>query len=217
MLAAYWQIAEAVALPVSGDLENGYGAEPETVAETIRASIAQGLVGGSIEDSTADPAKPLYDLDLAVARIRAARGAADESGITYTLTARCEAFYAGSEDPYPEAVRRANLYREAGADCLFVPAPLDAQLIAGFVRDIDAPISVVAGLGGTGLTVAELQDLGVRRISTGGGLARSCFGTLRRAAEALARDGTFGYLEGAIPDPEINAFFRAQGTSTERV
>jgi len=118
MLEAYQRIAESVDVPVSGDLENGYGASPETVAETIRQSIAGGMVGGSIEDSTGDPQQPLYDTELAVDRIRAARQIADATGMPYTLTARCEAYWIDLPNPYSEAVRRSNLYREAGADCL---------------------------------------------------------------------------------------------------
>lgn len=215
MLADYGEIAAAVDLPVSGDLENGYGASPETVSETIRQSVAFGMVGGSIEDSTADPQQPLYDLDLAVERIRAARRAADETDWPYTLTARCEVYFADLDkvhgaNPYAEAVRRANLYREAGADCIFIPGPSDADTIAGFVRDIDAPISVVTGLGESQMSVAQLADLGVRRISTGGSLARACLGHLRRSARAIAEQGTFDYLSAAISDPDINAFLRSK-------
>ena len=214
MLSDYGAIAEAVDVPVSGDLENGYAAEPERVAETIRQSIECGMIGGSIEDSTGDPQKPLYPLDLAVERIRAARRAADAVDWPYTLTARCEVYFADldkvhGENPYSEAVRRANLYREAGADCIFIPGPSDKDTIAGLVRDIPAPISVVTGLGESQLSVAQLADLGVRRISTGGSLARACFGLLRRSADEIFETGTFGYLRDAISDPDINAFFRA--------
>lgn len=208
MLAEYGQIAQAVEIPVSGDLENGYGADPEAVAETIRQSIAHGMVGGSVEDSTAEPEQPLYDIGLAVDRIRAARRAADESGIPYTLTARCEVYWSDHSTPFAEAVRRSNLYREAGADCIFVPTTNDEETIRSLVEEIDAPLSVVAGLGAEPLTVARLEELGVRRISTGGSLARACYGILQRAAAEIAESGGFAYLKDAIPDPDMNEFFR---------
>jgi len=211
MLEEYGRIAEAIEVPVSGDLENGYGPDPETVAATIRRSISHGMVGGSIEDSTADPEQPLYEVGLAVERIRAARKAADESGITYTLTARCEVFWVDHPSPLAEAVRRSNLYREAGADCLFVPTASDEETIRALVEEIDAPLSVVAGLGADPLSVARLTELGVRRVSTGGSLARACYGALRRAAAEISQSGSFTYLRDAIPDPDMNAFFRAAG------
>ncbi len=211
MLEEYGRIAEAVTVPVSGDLENGYGADPETVAETVRRSIVLGMVGGSIEDSTADPTTPLYETGLAVERIRAARQAADESGLPYTLTARCEVFFTGHASPLAEAVRRSNLYREAGADCLFVPTAGDGETIQALVAEIDGPLSVVAGLGAEPLTVARLEELGVRRVSTGGSLARACYGLLQRAAAEIAGRGSFSYVTNAIPDPDMNAFFRAAG------
>lgn len=212
MLEEYGRIAAAVEIPVSGDLENGYGAAPETVAETVRRSIAQGMVGGSIEDSTADPAEPLYEVEFAVERIRAARKAADESGLPYTLTARCEVYWTGHPDSFAEAVRRSNLYREAGADCLFVPTASDAATIRALVEEIDAPLSVVAGLSAEPLSVARLEELGVRRVSTGGSLARACYGLLRRATAQIAEDGSFAYAKDAIPDPDMNEFFRLAGS-----
>ena len=208
MLTAYKEIAEAVDLPVHGDLENGYGDSPEDVAATISRSVRCGLVGGSIEDYTADPAKPLYDRSLAVERVRAARLAADQTGLCYTLTARCEVYSLPDHpDPFGEAVTRANLYREAGADCIFVPGPNDLNTIGALVREIDAPFNQVIGLGNAALTVAMLADVGVRRISTGGSLARACFGLLRRSAQEMMAAGTFGYTTGAISDPDTNALF----------
>jgi 2-methylisocitrate lyase-like PEP mutase family enzyme len=209
MMADYGAIAAAVDLPVSGDLENGYGHRPEDVAETIRASIAHGMVGGGIEDSRRGEASPLFETELAVERIRAAREAADASGIPYTLTARAECYLVGTPEPFAEAVRRVNLYREAGADCLFVPGVKDAETIGRLMREVDGPVNVVMGLAGKPMTVRELADLGVRRISTGGSLARAALGALRSAAQALAQDGTFDYAGDAIPDAEINAFFRS--------
>lgn len=214
MLTAYGGIAEAVDLPVHGDLENGYGDRPEDVAATISQSVRRGMIGGSIEDYTADPGKPLYDRGLAVERIRAARLAADQTGICYTLTARCEVYSLSDHpDPFGEAVARANLYREAGADCIFVPGPDDLDTVGALVREIDAPFSQVIGLGNAALTVAMLADLGVRRISTGGSLARACFGVLQRAAQEMMAAGTFGYTAEAISDPDMNALFGKHGAS----
>lgn len=214
MLEEYRLIAEAVDLPVSGDLENGYGEDPAAVADTIRQSAACGMVGGSIEDWTGDPDRPLYETGFAVERIAAARGAADGCGFPYTLTGRCEIYSFDLPDRLNEAVRRANLYADAGADCIFVPGLNDPDDLRRLVREVDAPISVVAGLGevvaGKGdpqLSVAQLADIGVRRISTGGSLARACLGLLERAARELAEEGTFTYTRDAIPDPEINEFF----------
>lgn len=215
MLEEYRQIAEAVPVPVSGDLENGYGTDPETVAHTIRRSVDCGMVGGGIEDWTGDPAEPLYETGLAVERIRAAREAGDATGIAYTLTARCEIYSFDLPNRFAEAVRRGNLYADAGADCIFVPGLDDRDDLRRFVREVDAPISFVAGLGEVGpgqnhpaLSVAELADMGVRRISTGGSLYRTCFGALERAAEELFGSGTFSYTAGAIADADINAFMK---------
>jgi 2-methylisocitrate lyase-like PEP mutase family enzyme len=211
MLAAYGRVAAAVDLPVSGDLENGYGDAPETVAETIRLAIEQGLVGGGIEDHTGDPKQPLYDIELAAERIGAARAAADASGIPFTLTARAECFLVGHPDPFAESLRRAKRYREAGADCLFVPGVKDAETIGALVREVDGPVSVVMGLAGEPLSLAELTDLGVRRVSVGGSLARTALGALRRAAREIAAQGTFTYARDAIPDRELGAFFAGFG------
>ncbi|MDH3743191.1 MAG: isocitrate lyase/phosphoenolpyruvate mutase family protein [Hyphomicrobiales bacterium] len=208
MLDAYGDIATAVDVPVSGDLENGYGNEPEAVAATITGSIARGMVGGGIEDWTANPADPLYEIGLAVERIRAAREAGDASEIRYTLTGRCEVFCTDLPQAYAQAVDRCNRYVEAGADCVFVPGLTGAENIKNFVRDVDAPLNMVAGLADPRLTVAELADLGVKRISTGGSLARACFGLLKQAAEDLASTGRFDYVEQAISDPGIDTFFR---------
>lgn len=208
MFDAYRHMAEAVDIPVSGDLENGYGRDPETVALTIARSVECGMVGGGIEDSTAEPGQPLYEAELAVERIRAARQAADESGIDYTLTARCEVFCTDLERPYAIAVERCNRFAEAGADCVFAPGLVGRDDIKRFVNDVTVPVNMVVGLAKPQMSVAELQDLGVRRISTGGSLARACFGYLKRIAEEIAINGQFGYLDDAIADPDIDTFFR---------
>ncbi len=207
MLAVCRAIADAVDLPVSGDLEAGYGEAPEAVAETIRRSVAAGLVGGSIEDHSGDPDRPLYDRVLAVERIRAAKEAAAASGIPYVLTARAECYLVGHPDPLAESIARCNLYREAGADCLYAAGVSDPEEIATLAREIDGPLNVVMGLAGAALTVRQLADLGVKRISVGGSLARLALGALRRAAREIAKDGRFTYAAEAIPDAELTAFF----------
>ncbi len=208
MMEAYGRVADCVDVPVSGDLEDGYATEPEKVAETIRRAASLGMVGGGIEDFTGDEEKPLYDVQLAVERIRAARMAADEADFPFTLTARCENFYFDIKDKYAEAVKRANLYREAGADCLFLPGGNTPEIIQSLVREIDAPLNVVAEWEGPQYTVPQLEDMEVRRISTGGSMARACYATLQQAAEKLATEGTFGYLGNVISDPAMSAFFK---------
>ncbi|RDD61919.1 isocitrate lyase/PEP mutase family protein [Ferruginivarius sediminum] len=208
MLDAYSRVANAVDLPVSGDLENGYGDAPEEVAETIRAAMAAGMVGGNIEDHTGDADKPLYNIEHAAERIRAAREAADAGGVPFTLTARADPFMLGVAEPFAETVERLNRYREAGADCLFAPGTKDKPTIAALVREVDGPVNVVMGLAGSALSVAELAELGVKRISVGGSIARRTLAAVREAAAEIADKGTFTYAEQAIPDGEMKAFFQ---------
>jgi len=208
------RIASAVEGPVNADLENGYGSKPEDVAETIRQAIAAGVVGGNIEDYTGDPRVPLFEIELAAARIAAARAAADKSGIAFTLTARTDCYVAGHDKPMSEAVRRAKRYREAGADCIFVAGVTDPSTIAALVREIPAPLNVVVGFAGKTLTARELATMGVKRISIGGSLARATFALIRRAANEMAQQGTFGFAEEQIPDAELSTFF---GSWSEKV
>lgn len=207
MLARVREIAAAVDLPVSADLESGYGATPQEVGETIALSIEAGVVGANIEDATGDPSRPLFPLDEACERLCAARAAADRSGLTYTLTARTDPCLVGHPDPLDEAVRRGRAYMQAGADCLFVPGIRDEAAIATLVRQLDAPLTVVMGLTGVTLTVDRLRTLGVRRVSIGGSLARAACGLVRRAAEEMHRHGTFDFAQQQIPDTELCQFF----------
>lgn len=207
MLERVGQIAAAVDLPVSADLEAGYGAAPERVGETIRQAITVGAVGGNIEDVMGEPRAPLFDLMLACERIRAAREAADASGIPFTLTARTDCYLAGVDAPFAAAVQRANRYRQAGADCLFVPGVSDPEVIAALVKEIDGPLNVVMGLSGSTLSVSQLAALGVRRITIGGSLARATYGLIRQAAVEMKEAGNFSFAERQIPDGELNRFF----------
>lgn len=210
MLERVGSIAAAVALPVSADLQSGYGASDADVAQTIGAAIAAGVVGANIEDASGDPVRPLFPIERAVARVRAARRAADASGVPFVLTARTDVYLTGAEQPFAQAVERCNAYREAGADCLFVPGACEPQTITALVREIDGPITVVMGLAGSPLSVAQLGALGVRRVTIGGSLARATFGLIRRAAAEMAEFGTFTYAAQQIPDAELTRFFAAQ-------
>lgn len=201
------RIARAVEVPVSADAENGYGHEPEDVAESIRRFASAGAVGASIEDFSANYGKDLYERKYSVERIEAARVSADALGFSFTLTARAECYLVGHPNAFEESVIRANLYRDAGADCLFVPGVKDPDTIAALVREIDGPLNVVMGLVGNSLTVTQLEDLGVKRISIGGSLARATFGLIRRAADELRREGTFKFADEQIPDDELCRFF----------
>jgi 2-methylisocitrate lyase-like PEP mutase family enzyme len=205
MLRRVGEIADAVRVPVSADLEEGYGESPDTVAETITLAIAAGAAGGNIEDFTGDRDRPVYDRELAVERIAAARAAADRSGEPFVLVGRTDVLLTGGS--VHEAVERANAYLAAGADCAFVPRAADAETIGLLVRELSGPLNVVMGLAGSPLSMAELTDLGVRRVTVGGSLTRAMFGHLRRAAEELRDRGTFTYAEAQIPHDELNQLF----------
>ncbi len=218
MLATVQTIVNAVDVPVSADLEGGFGTRPDRVAETVQMAIAIGVVGCNIEDLSGDIADPLLDAQLAAERIQAARAAANASGFAFTLTARTDAFLTNHPHPLDEAIRRANLYRAAGADCLFVPGVDNLEIIQHLVRSIDGPLNIVMGLGKNNLSVAELKNCGVRRISIGGSLARACFYLIQQAGLEILRSGTFSYAEKQIPHKELCDFFaevenrmRAQG------
>jgi 2-methylisocitrate lyase-like PEP mutase family enzyme len=201
------RIADRIDIPVSVDAENGYGHDPETVAETIRLVVKTGAVGANIEDYAVTNQSQLYDFQLAVERIKAARLAADSFDIPFTLTARAECYLIGHPDPFTESVKRANAYREAGADCLFVPGIKDFQTIAAMVKEINGPVNVVMGLVGEPISVRQLADLGVRRVSIGGSLARATFGLIRQAAQEIQQQGSFEYAKQQIPDSELCDFF----------
>jgi 2-methylisocitrate lyase-like PEP mutase family enzyme len=207
MLAHIAEIVGATDLPVNADYESGYAHEPEGVAENVRRCIETGVAGLSIEDATGDRAAPLYDLDRAVDRIRAARRAVDAAGGDVVLTARAECFLVGHADPLREAIRRLQAYAEAGADCLYAPGPRTREDIRAIVQAVaPKPVNILVS-GPIGLTVQDLADLGVRRISLGSGLARAAWGGFMRAAEGLAQ-GRFEALADNRPFSDINDFFR---------
>jgi 2-methylisocitrate lyase-like PEP mutase family enzyme len=198
-------IAGATPLPVNGDLESGFGDSPEEVAETVRAAVAAGLAGCSIEDLTRDKASPLYDFELAVERIRAARAALDALGSSFVLTGRTEVFFTGHSEPLKEAVRRLAAFREAGADVLYAPGAITPEEIAAIVA-IGAPVNVLGGFGGISDDVAALAALGVKRVSAGPGLAKVALGAFLRTAHILKAEGRFAY-EGAAPSVRFNQAF----------
>ncbi|HEX4246880.1 MAG TPA: isocitrate lyase/phosphoenolpyruvate mutase family protein [Pseudonocardia sp.] len=199
------QITSAVRIPVNADLEYGYGVAPEAVAETVRLAIDAGLAGGNVEDHV-DGA--LLEPELAAARIEAARAAVESSGRPFVLTARTDALLLGGRGAaFAESVRRANLYRLAGADCLYVPGVTNRDGVASLVREIDGPLNVVLGLGVSSLTVAALREAGVVRISLGGSIARAALGFVRASARELLDRGSLEFATWQIPQGELNALF----------
>lgn len=198
------EIVEAVRVPVNGDLEAGWGDTPEAVAQTIRMAVDAGMAGGNIEDADARNGG-LYDEGLAVERIAAAAEAAKASG--FVLCARTDAFMTDGAGGIAAAIRRANRFREAGADCLYAPGVVEMDDIRRLVAEIDGPINVVMGLGTSQGAAPALLDAGVQRISLGGSIARSVLGHLRRCAEELLGPGTIGFAAGQIPQGELNALF----------
>lgn len=207
------QIAAAVDVPVNGDLEGGYGQSPEAVAETVRLAIEAGLAGGNIEDYSGGV---LYDEALAAERIAAAREVIDDSGTGFVLTARTDGLLLGAPAPLAASIDRANRYREAGADCLYVPGVNDLETIATLVREIDGPLNVVMGLGDTTLTVPALRSAGVARISLGGSIARAALGLVRGSARELLERGTTTFADIQIPQGELNAIFARRDRAATR-
>jgi 2-methylisocitrate lyase-like PEP mutase family enzyme len=201
-------IASATELPVSADLENGFGDQPDTVAETIRLAAATGLVGGSIEDSTTRPDEPIYEFDLAVERIRAAVEVVRSLDFPFTLTARAENYLVGRRD-LKDTIKRLQAYQEAGADVLYAPGLVSLEDIAAVVSSVDRPVNVVMGLQGVRLSLAELSELGVKRISVGSALSRAALGAFLRAAREMREHGTFDFSEEAVSYRDLSAMFNA--------
>jgi 2-methylisocitrate lyase-like PEP mutase family enzyme len=200
-------IVEATSLPVSGDLENGYGDEPETCAETIRLAAAAGLVGGSIEDASADPANPIYAFDLAVRRVQVAVKAARSLSFPFALTARTENFLHGRPD-LDDTIRRLQAFAEAGADVLFAPGLTTVEEISAVVRAVaPKPVNVVMGLSKGDFTLDQLGALGVRRVSLGSTLARAAYSPFWKAAEEIREQGSFGFAKGLTPYSEFQKLF----------
>ena len=208
MLASYGQIAAAIQLPLSGDLENGYGDDPSAAAECILQAIEHGMVGGSIEDHAADDLTAMLPVEAAVEKIAAAREAADSSGLTFAITGRAESMYFDVANPLDDAIERSNQYAAAGADCIFIPGLTDIETIASTAANVDAPLSIGIGTGGSNYTVAELADAGVRRISTGGAVPRAIYSSIDSIAREML-DGTFTFMSDIMPDTDVESLFVA--------
>ena len=198
-------IVRATSLPVSGDLENGFGAAPETAAETIHLAAAAGLVGASIEDATGDPDRPIYDASFAAERIAAAAEAAHALPFPFTLTARAENFLYGKPD-LDDTISRLQAFEAAGADVLYAPGLRDLSAIRTVCGAVRKPVNVIMGLAGAQFSVDDLAAAGVRRISVGSAFARAALGAFLRAAREVREHGTFGFAAEAAPFADIHAF-----------
>jgi len=206
MLGHLAELVSSTDLPVSADLQSGFGASPTEVALTITEASKSGIVGGSIEDASGESDKPIYALEHATERIRSAAEAAKSLGFKFMLTARAENYLYGKPD-VKDTIRRLQAYQEAGADVLFAPGVQSKEDIRSIVSSIDRPLNVIMGFQGIQLTVIELQELGVTRISLGGSLARAAYGELVRSATEVLSQGSFNYAENAISGKEINGIF----------
>ena len=198
MLDHFREIAAATSLPVNADFLNGYADAPEGVAANVAQCVTTGVAGLSIEDSTGRKDFPLYDFDLAVERVTAARQAIDASGSGVLLTARCEAWLVGDPDPLSTAIERLVAFADAGADCLYAPGVTDPEEISAIVDAVaPKPVNVLVFMKNCNLTVAQLEDLGVRRISVGSALARAAWTGLINVAREMHETGTFTALGDA--------------------
>jgi 2-methylisocitrate lyase-like PEP mutase family enzyme len=205
MLARIGRIARAVHVPVTADVESGYGPTAEDAARTARELIQAGAVGMNLEDSSGQADQPLCSLELAVEKIQAVRQAALDLHAPIVVNARTDIYLLGGGNPeadYTEAVRRLLAFRDAGAECVFAPGLKDTETIARLVKAVECPLNVLAGPGSP--TIAELKELGVARVSVGSGPMRATLGLLRRSSEELRNSGTYGGLDGAISYEEAN-------------
>jgi len=209
MLAHIREIVEATALPVNADFLNGFADKPEEVAANVKLCVDMGVAGLSIEDNSQDPAAPLYEKHLAVERIRAARSAIDDSETGVVLTGRCEAWLVHDPHPLRTALERLAAYAEAGADCLYAPGVSTPDEITQIVKTVaPKPVNILVSGFNHQLSVSELGDLGVRRISVGSGLALAAWGALLRAAQDIKTNGTFNLLADNAPSANLNELFR---------
>ena len=208
VLAHQRDIVQATSLPVNADFQNGYADEPEAVAANVKLCVATGVAGLSIEDSTVNGATPLYDIQLAVERIKAARRAIDDSGVPVILTGRCEAWLTGDPNAFKVSIERLTAYSEAGADCLYAPGVREPREIDAIVKAVSPkPVNVLAAWPDPNLSVAKLTDLGVRRISVGSALARVAWAAFMRAAQSIATSGSFDSLGEVGAFAELNKIF----------
>lgn len=212
MLEHFREIVTATSLPVNADFQNGYADEPADVAANVKLCIATGVAGLSIEDNSGRPDQPLYDFDLALTRVKAARAAIDASdtqaGSSCLLTTRCEAWLVGDPDPLRTSLDRLVAFADAGADCLYAPGVTEPGEIAQIVKAVaPKPVNVLVSTNNCHLTVSQLADLGVRRISVGGALARAAWGGFISAAKEIQEQGSFAAFTDATPFGELNDLF----------
>ena len=209
MLGHIREIAAATSLPVNADFLNGFADKPKNVAANVKLCIDKGVAGLSIEDNSQNPAAPLYEKKLAIERIRAARSAIDASKTGVLLTGRCEAWLVGHRDPLHTALDRLAAYAEAGADCLYAPGVSDPNEIAQIVKIVaPKPVNVLVSGFNHQLSLSQLADLGVRRISVGSGLALAAWGAFLRAAKNISTNGTFNLLADNASSADLNELFR---------
>jgi 2-methylisocitrate lyase-like PEP mutase family enzyme len=210
MVEAIARIARVVDVPVTADLESGYAESPKDLRESIRAVINAGAIGLNLEDATGDPAQPLFAMELQIERIRAAREAADNANVPVVINARTDVYLAKVGEVasrFAETVRRLNAYREAGADCLFVPGVTDMPTLTQLVHSVPGPLNVLVGPGMP--SVADLQRIGIARLSVGSGIMRATLAVARDAAEELLQKGTYStFLDRNIPYNEVNELMK---------
>ncbi len=204
------RIASGVSVPVSADMEAGYGPSPSDVENTVNAALGSGAVGVNIEDGDKrGTTRRLHDLDLSVERVRAARKAADDFGISAVINARTDGYMLGGEqDMFDETVKRANLYLEAGADCAFVIGVRDGHLIGRLAAAINGPMNVLAGPGTP--PVQKLKEMGVRRVTVGGNIAKAAYTLVKTAAEELKNSGTYEFAAGIYSQPEMHRIIKGE-------
>lgn len=207
LIANCREIASATELPVNADLENGYADDPEEAAAVIRLAADAGVVGGSIEDATGDPAKPIYEFDLAVERVAAAARIARALPFPFTLTARAENYLHGRPD-LEDTIRRLQAFAAAGADVLYAPGLRDLETIRRVVVAVPKPVNVVMSSADPAITVRQLAAAGVKRISVGGALSRLAFAAVRDAAVAMRDAGSFQWVRDTFPSKDLKAIFR---------
>ncbi|HVS80944.1 MAG TPA: isocitrate lyase/phosphoenolpyruvate mutase family protein [Pyrinomonadaceae bacterium] len=207
VLAHAAEIVAATDLPVSADLEGGFGDDPEAVAETFRLAVATGLAGGSIEDATGRQDNPIYDHELAVERVRVAVEVTRSLPFPFMLTARCENYLVGRED-LKDTIDRLQAYQEAGANVLYAPGLRTKEDIAAVVSSVDRPVNVLMALQGVHFTLAELSEIGVKRVSVGSALSRAALGAFLRAAREMQEHGTFTFADEAVSYRNVSEMLR---------
>ncbi|HZU44923.1 MAG TPA: isocitrate lyase/phosphoenolpyruvate mutase family protein [Terriglobales bacterium] len=211
MLSVVARIAGSIAIPVTADVEAAYGESAEAAELTAAGVIEAGAVGLNLEDGTNDPAHPLVDLSLQLEKIHAVRGTGEAMDVPLVLNARTDVYLAAVgpvEKRYDEALRRCIAFRDAGADCIFIPGVKDAATISRFVRDLQCPINILAGPGTP--PIPELQKLGVARVTIGSGAMRACMGLVQSIADELRASGTYHTMESAIPHADLNRLMQGK-------